>query len=185
MKPDQALIILNQIIKRDKSPYITRLIPGRPLLIWRTRTFSPIIPLEDSHPGEKEFRIFTRYDCCRGSAHAMGKMSNEDIYKELVSKLHGEHAFWSYENDNISHVSDESLIANVLLHLDIDDSLLLFKLYPRRKIQQVWKDKMLAQEPMYHGLNRLYAFLFFNIKHPDRYIRDFKNKRYKSLICKG
>jgi len=114
----------------------------------------------------------------------MGKMSNEEIHKELINKLHVEHAFWSFDNAEISHISDETLIANVLLHLDIDDVLLLFKLYPRRKIQQVWKDKMLAQEPMYHGLNRLYSFMFFNIKHPDRYIRDYKNKRYKSVIFK-
>ena len=111
-------------------------------------------------------------------------MSNEQIHSDLLSKLIEEHAFWSYEQSEISSISDETLIANVLLHLDIDDIFLLFKLYPGRKIQQVWKEKMLAQEPMYHGLNRLYAFLFFNIKHPDRYIRNFKNERYKSLICK-
>jgi hypothetical protein len=114
----------------------------------------------------------------------MGKMSNEQIHKGLINKLHQEHAFWSYNNDDISKISDDALIAKVLLYLDIDDILVLFKLYPRRNIQNVWKDKMLAQDPMYHGLNRLYALLFFNIKHPDRYIRDYKNKRYKSVICK-
>lgn len=112
-------------------------------------------------------------------------MSNEEIRKDLISKLKKEHVFWSYDNKKISHISDETLIANVLLHLDIDDILILFKLFPRRNIQKVWKDKMLAQEPMYHGLNRLYSFLLFNIKHPDRYIRDYKNKRYKSVICKA
>ena len=111
-------------------------------------------------------------------------MSDEEIREDLISKLHEEHVFWSYDKSKTGNISDEVLIENVLLHLDIDDILLLFKLFPGRKIQNVWKDKMLAQEPMYHGLNRLYSFLFFNIKHPDRYIRDFKNKRYKKLICK-
>ena len=109
-------------------------------------------------------------------------MSNEELYNALLSKLHKEHAFWSYQN--VDHISDEALIANVLLHLDIDDVLSLFKLFPKRKIQKIWQEKMLSQEPMYHGLNRLYAFLLFNIKHPDRYIRDFRNKRNKLLSCK-
>jgi len=111
-------------------------------------------------------------------------MNKEEIHNNLIGKLHQEQAFWSYDNISISEISDDILIANVLLHLDIDDIFLLFKLFPKRKIQKVWKDKMLAQEPMYHGLNRLYCFLLFNIRHPDKYIRDHKNDRYKSLICK-
>ncbi len=112
-------------------------------------------------------------------------MSNDEIHNNLIRKLQEEHAFWSYEETGINNISDDSLIAKVLLHLDIDDVILLFKIYPGNKIQRVWKEQMLAQEPLYHGLNRLYAFLLFNIKHPDRYIRDFKNKRYKSVICKA
>jgi hypothetical protein len=116
----------------------------------------------------------------------MGEIvNNEQLYKALIKKLHKEHAFWSYDKTTISHIPDDVLIEKVLLHLDIDDIKILFKLYPKIKIQRVWKDKMLSQEPMYHGLNRLYSFLLFNIKDPDRYIRDYKNKRYKSLICKA
>jgi hypothetical protein len=115
----------------------------------------------------------------------VGKMSNEEIHEDLISKLEEEHVFWSYDKSKTGNISDEVLIENVLLHLDIDDILLLFKLFPGRKIQKVWKDKMLTQEPLYHGLNRLYSFLLFNIKNPDRYIRDFKNKHYKKIICKA
>ena len=111
-------------------------------------------------------------------------MNSEQIHKVLISKLEQEHAFWSYSNIDISKISDEELIAKVLLHLDIDDIFNLFKIFPKRTIQNVWKDKLVAKDPLYHGLNRLYALLFFHIKHPDKYNRDFKNKRYKSLICK-
>ena len=111
-------------------------------------------------------------------------LNKAQLYKALINKLHQEHAFWSYDKSGIKQIADDVLIAKVLLHLDIDDIKILFKLYPKIKIQRVWKDTMLAQEPLYHGLNRLYSFLLFNIKHPDRYIRDYKNKRYKSVICK-
>jgi hypothetical protein len=111
-------------------------------------------------------------------------MNKQKIHNDLINKLSKENAFWSYDNFLIDQISDDALIANVLLHLDIDEILCLFKLYPKKKIQQVWKNEMLSQEPMYHGLNRLYAFLFFDIKNPDRYIREFKNKQEKSFICK-
>jgi hypothetical protein len=115
----------------------------------------------------------------------MGKVLNkEQRYKDLIKKLQQENAFWSYDKSGIKQISDDVLIEKVLLYLDIDEIKILFKLYPKTKIQRVWKDKILAQEPLYHGLNRLYSFLLFNIKHPDRYIRDYKNKRYKSVICK-
>ena len=115
----------------------------------------------------------------------MGKVLNtEQLHKALINRLLKENAFWSYEKPGIMHISDDVLISKVLLHLDIDDIKKLFKLYPKVKIQKVWKDRMLSQEPLYHGLNRLYSFLLFNIKNPDRYIREHKNKRYKSIICK-
>jgi hypothetical protein len=106
------------------------------------------------------------------------------LYNEFVKKLKKENAFWSYENDKPNEISDDTLIVNVLIHLDIEDIHALFKLYPKAKIQKVWKELMLSQEPMYHGLNRFYAFHLFNIKNPDRYIREFRNKRLKFLSCK-
>ncbi len=112
------------------------------------------------------------------------KKMNDQFYNGLIKKLHTEHAFWSYDKFPTNQIPDNVLIEKVLLHLDIDDIKILFQLYPKIKIKRVWKDKILSQEPMYHGLNRLYSFLLFNIKDPDRYIREQKNKRYKSLICK-
>lgn len=102
----------------------------------------------------------------------------------LVQKLKKENAFWSYDNAAIDLISDDELIEKVLIHLDIEEIFALFRMFPKRKIQKVWQERMLSQEPMFHGLNRLYAFLLFDIKNPDRYIRDFKNRRYKALICK-
>ncbi len=120
-----------------------------------------------------------------GSTNAMGKILNKErLYHSLVKKLQREKAFWSYDQSDIMQISDDVLISGVLLHLDIEDIKKLFKLYPKIRIQRVWKDTMLSQEPLYHGLNRLYSFLLFNIKNPDRYIREFRNKRYKRIICK-
>jgi len=111
-------------------------------------------------------------------------MNNSQIHKKLLDKLIKDKAFWSYDQVLINKVPDEILIEKVLIHLDIEDIQNLFKLFPKSKIQNVWKERILSQEPMYHGLNRLYAFMLFDLKNPDRYIRDFKNNLYKSRLCK-
>jgi hypothetical protein len=111
------------------------------------------------------------------------EVDKEQLRKILTEKLKKENVFWSFDQPSPSEISDDTLIEKVLLHLDIDDIKILFRLFPKNEVQSVWKERMLSQEPMYHQLNRLYAFLFFGIKNPDRYIRDFKNKKYMSIQC--
>ena len=108
-------------------------------------------------------------------------MENIPLRKRLEKKLIEENAFWSYEKSSIEKIPDNEFIEKVLLHLDIEDVQSLFSLFPKKIIQKVWQDGVLAQDPLYHNLNRLYAFLLFDIKHPDRYIRIYRNKHIKSL----
>jgi hypothetical protein len=108
----------------------------------------------------------------------------ERIKADLLKKLHDEKAFWSYSQSSLSQIPDILIIEKVLLHLDIDAVNSLFRLFPKKLIRNIWKERMLSLEPVYHQLNRLYAFMYFDIINPDRYIRDFKNKKYKSIRCK-
>ena len=109
-------------------------------------------------------------------------MENRLLRKRLEKKLVEENVFWSYDKSSINIIPDNEFIEKVLLHLDIEDVQSLFSLYPKKKIQKVWQDSVLSHEPLYHNLNRLYAFLLFDIKHPDRYIRIYKNKHIKSIV---
>ena len=109
-------------------------------------------------------------------------MDNKLLRKRLEKKLFEENAFWSYNKSNINIIPDNEFIEKVLLHLDIEDVQSLFSLFPKKKIQKVWQELVLSREPLYHNLNRLYAFLLFDIKHPDRYIRYYKNKHIKSIV---
>lgn len=96
---------------------------------------------------------------------------------KLIKKLMDNKVFWSYELPDINELPDEVLIEKVLHHLDIEEVTDLFSLYPASKIKKVWMDRMLVQEPLYHAVNRLYAFLFFRIKNPDVYIQRFLKKQ--------
>jgi hypothetical protein len=99
----------------------------------------------------------------------------------LVKKLRRLNVFWSYDLPSNLDIPDDVLIEKVLLYLDMDEIKTLCKLFERKKIKKVWVERILCQEPMYHAQNRLYAFLLFGIRDPDRYIRDQVNKRLKQF----
>jgi len=109
-------------------------------------------------------------------------VDNKLLRKRLEKKLIDENAFWSYDKSSIDIIPDDVLIEKVLLHLDIEDVQSLFLIFPKKEIKKVWQEIVLPREPLYHNINRLYAFLFFNIEHPDRYIRYYKNKHIKSIV---
>jgi hypothetical protein len=109
-------------------------------------------------------------------------VDNKILRKRLEKKLFEESAFWSYDKSSINIIPENEFIEKVLLHLDIEDVQALFSLFPKKKIQKVWQELVLSREPLYHNLNRLYAFLLFDIKNPDRYIRYYKNKHIKSIV---
>jgi hypothetical protein len=69
----------------------------------------------------------------------MVHLEKEKIKSELLQKLHDKHAFWSYDKSSCQTISDWNLIKFVLIHLDIDDIDLLFKIYPKQKIKHVWQ----------------------------------------------
>lgn len=58
-----------------------------------------------------------------------------DIREYLIDKLKEEHCFWSYDNDSINDIPDEMLVELVMIHLDLPEINLLFKLLPFQKVK--------------------------------------------------
>ena len=133
---------------------------------------------------ELETRIRILQSCGFRVAREMQWEDNRKPEKERLSlenKLRKLNAFWSYDLPANLDIPDEVLIEKVLLYLDMDEISTLFRLFDRKAIKKVWVERILSQEPMYHAQNRLYAFLLFGIRDPDRYIRDRVNKRLKQF----
>ncbi len=139
-----------------------------------------------------ELELPTKIKILKASGYQLVKdmdwqMNPSDIRSDLIKKIFRNKAFWSYDSKRMDCISDEVLTEKVLLHLDIEDITTLFLLFKRQDIRKVWLEKMVSQEPMYHVPNRLYAFLFFGIKNPDRYIARFLKKRnqilYERINC--
>lgn len=95
--------------------------------------------------------------------------SDKDI---LLDQLRKKNAFWSY--DNVHNPDDATLVEHVLLSLDLSETDLLFKIYEEEFIRKIWEERVLAQEPYYHGLNRFYAWFYFGIDDPDEFIMNRK-----------
>jgi len=105
-------------------------------------------------------------------------MNNIEIKNHLISELKKVGSFWSY--DDVIEVPDDILIEKVLIYLDMDDTMLLFDIFSKREIKRAWQVNLLSQEPMYHNLNKFYAWLFFEIKDPDKYLKRYSNKHLYS-----
>jgi hypothetical protein len=110
-------------------------------------------------------------------------MMNNRIKKELGRKLIDYNRFWSNKINDAENIPDDILIEKALIYLDIEEINQLFKLYPYGKIKQVWLNRLVIQGDHYKMLNRLLAWMYFDIKKPDRYINRIVNSRYKKLQC--
>ena len=101
------------------------------------------------------------------------KNHTESIRKSLCSKLLANKAFWSYSNVTEETISDEDLIEKIFIHLDMDDISLLFEIFTRKFIRQVWEDRMAGQGAYLYSLNMMIAQYYFNIKNP----KDFLHRK--------
>jgi hypothetical protein len=116
-----------------------------------------------------------------------GTAKKQTVKAKLLCDLIEWKAFWSYPPDSVTieNISDELLIEKTLVHLDIDDINKLFTVFPSKTIKDVWKTRLCPQEPYYHGLNVMLAYLYFDIKNPERYIKTQSSKHLKSLKHKA
>lgn len=102
------------------------------------------------------------------------------LKQQIADKLIERKLFWSYSSVKPSDIPEEVLIEKSLLHLDIEDIDNLFLIFPWKKIKKVWMKEVLIQEPFYHSMNILLAFLYFHIRKPESYIARYINRHQLS-----
>jgi len=106
----------------------------------------------------------------------------QKLKSELVERLLEVNAFWSYAGISAEDISDDELIEKVFIHLDLADIAKLFELYQRDFIRKVWKDKMVIQGDYLFNLNVMIALFYFNIKRPEKYLRQVEREHFKKLV---
>lgn len=103
------------------------------------------------------------------------------IRQALIEKLLSDKVFWSNDTAKLPDISDDVLIAETLIHLDIHDINHLFKIFSKRQIKKVWLEKLIPQGEYLTELNRLLAWLYFDIKKPDIYLKSALTRYYNKL----
>lgn len=110
----------------------------------------------------------------------------ESIREHLCNELVAKNAFWSYDVKSYDIIPDEELIEKCFTVLDIPDIDLMFELYPRKYIKQVWRERMAIQGEYMQMLNIMIAMYYFGIKEPEKYLTRVEqqhiNKIFKQSI---
>lgn len=101
--------------------------------------------------------------------------------KLLIEKLLKHNRFWSFDLQHWPENTDDIFIEKSLLYLDIEDINTLFKIYPHKKIKQVWLERLASQGDYYARLNKFLAWMYFDIKQPERYLKRLENRRFKTV----
>ena len=110
-------------------------------------------------------------------------MKNRSEKNQLVVRLLEQKRFWSYHMQDVAEVPDDILIEKTLLYLDIDEINLLFRLFPARKIKQVWLNRLVVQGEYYGRLNKFLAWMYFDIKKPESYLKRMESRHLKKILC--
>ena len=106
-------------------------------------------------------------------------MDKQSIKNGLIGKLIEEKSFWSYSLPPKEQIDDDTLIEKSLLNLDIEDINLLFKVFPRERIQKVWENNILVLEPYYHNLNVFFGWFYFGIDNIDNHLKKILKQKKK------
>ena len=110
------------------------------------------------------------------------KKHKQSIRNHICEQLTAKNAFWSYNVKSFDTIPDEELIEKCFTTLDIDDINLMFELYPRKQIQQVWRKRMAIQGEYMQRLNILIAMYYFDIKEPEKYLAKAEKQHINNLL---
>ena len=104
----------------------------------------------------------------------------QELKRKLVGKLLEANAFWSYPHVSADNIPDEELIEKTFVTLDLCDIALLFELYPRDYIRKTWRNNMAVQGYYLFDLNVMIALYYFDIKRPEKYLKQAKKEHIKN-----
>ena len=104
------------------------------------------------------------------------------IREHLCDKLVAKNAFWSYDVESYEAIPDEELIEKCFTVLDMPDIDLMFELYPRKRIQQVWRERMAIQGEYMQMLNIMIAMYYFGIKEPEKYLARVEQQHINRIL---
>lgn len=104
------------------------------------------------------------------------------IRNHLCGQLVAKNAFWSFDVKSFDDIPDEELIEKCFTVLDMDDIDLMFEIFPRKRILQVWRERMAIQGEYMQMLNIMIAMYYFGIKEPEKYLARIEKQHFNNLL---
>lgn len=104
------------------------------------------------------------------------------IRNHLCGQLVAKNAFWSFDVKSFDDIPDEELIEKCFTVLDMDDIDLMFEIFPRKRILQVWRERMAIQGKYMQMLNIMIAMYYFGIKEPEKYLARIEKQHFNNLL---
>ncbi len=77
------------------------------------------------------------------------KLSKNELKEQIFSQLLVYQAFWSYDVHTLSDITDNILIEKTLLYGDVEEILLLFRVFTIQEIREVWRNSVIPDERFY------------------------------------
>ena len=110
------------------------------------------------------------------------RQRKQSIRNHLCEQLMSKNAFWSYNVKSFDAIPDEELIEKCFTVLDMDDIELMFELFPRKRIRQVWRERMAIQGEYMQMLNIMIAMYYFGIKEPEKYLARVERQHINNVL---
>ena len=106
----------------------------------------------------------------------------QSIRNHLCGQLLAKNAFWSFDVKSFEEIPDEELIEKCFTVLDMDDIDLMFEIFPRKRILQVWRERMAIQGEYMQMLNIMIAMYYFGIKEPEKYLARVERQHFNNIL---
>ena len=106
----------------------------------------------------------------------------QSIRNHLCGQLVAKNAFWSFDVKSFEEIPDEELIEKCFTVLDMDDIDLMFEIFPRKRILQVWRERMAIQGEYMQMLNIMIAMYYFGIKEPEKYLARVERQHFNNIL---
>lgn len=104
------------------------------------------------------------------------------IRNHLCEMLVKKNAFWSHDVKSFDDIPEEELIEKCFTALDMNDIDLMFEIFPRKRIQQVWRERLAIQGEYMQMLNVMIAMYYFGIKEPEKYLNRVEKRHINNLL---
>lgn len=94
----------------------------------------------------------------------------KDKRHTILEKIKANGGFWSYRGIPES-LDDDAVIEAALVHLDLEDLPLLFRIWSKAHIKRVWKERLVSQGKRMNIRNYTLGEKFFEIQNPEEYLK--------------